>query len=237
VVLDGAGNHGGYRADPEASDRPQDPIHSHDSDGDGWHRRNDDGLDPEYGHHPLDNHWSYDDYPEHLDPRVRDLIADPTAPWGRDASGDPFTQEQYESLYNKSGPNGEPWQNYPPNAGAVPGSRVEYNSMEAFVRDYGIPDRGVVPVDRLGKVDGDYLAVMPNDHPASFEQRSLPIYNLTQPYHQYGLTGTLPDGWKIEVSEVAPAFGREGGGIQVLVVDSDGANVLVSRLEKMGLLR
>jgi hypothetical protein len=234
----GAGKHGGDGADPEASlNRLQDPVHSHDSDGDGWHRRDDDGLDPEYGHHPLDDHWSYDGYPDHIDPRVRDLIADPAAPWGRDASGNAFTQEQCESLYNKSGPNGEPWQNYPPNAGAVPGSRVEYDSIDAFIRDYGIPDRGVVPLDRLGKVDGDYLAVMPNGHPAPFEQRSLPIYNLTQPYHQYGLTGTLPDGWKIEVSEVAPAFGREGGGIQVLVVDSDGANVLVSRLEKMGLLR
>jgi hypothetical protein len=102
--------------------------------------------------------------------------------------------------------------------------------MDAFVRDYG--DQ----VDRLGKVDGDYLAVMPDGVPAPFEERSLPIYSLTQPYHQYQLSGFLPDGWSVEVSEVAPAFGREGGGLQVLIMDSEGKHVTISGLRDAGVI-
>ncbi|MGH3638623.1 MAG: TNT domain-containing protein, partial [Mycobacterium sp.] len=122
-------------------------------------------------------------------------------------------------------------QNYPPNDGAVQDTRVGYSSMDSFVRDYG--DH----LDRLGKVDGDYLAVMPDGAPAPFEDRSLPIYNLTQPYHQYVLSGSLPDGWTLEISEVAPAFGREGGGLQVLIMDSEGEKVTIAGLKEAGIIK
>ena len=78
---------------------------------------------------------------------------------------------------------------------------------------------------------------MPDGVPATFEQRSLPIYNLTQPYHQYLLSGELLTGWRVEVSEVAPAFAREGGEIQVLVLDTLDRPVTVSTLKEIGLLR
>ena len=235
---DGSGGHGEHSSDALGHHEPrQDPIHSHEESGDGWHRVEDGDLDPTYGQNPLDHHWSYGEYPQDMEPSVHKLISDPEAPWGRDASGNPLTQEQHESLYNEVGPNGEQWQNYPPNAGAVPGSRAAYDSLDAFVRDYGVPRDGVVYVDRLGKVDGEYLAVMPDGHPAPFEGRSLPVFNLTQPYRDYMLGGVLPDGWTIEVSAVAPAFARDGGAVQVLVFDENGVEVNVSRLQKVGLLR
>lgn len=214
-----------------------DPLHSGSSEGDGWHRRDDEPLDPNYGHATLEDHWEYPDYPTGIDQEVRQLIGDPDAPWGRDTNGVPLTKSEYESLFNKVGPEGQEWQNYPPNAGATPGTRVVYDSMDAFTRDFGPHGDGSVRVDRLGKVDGDYLGLMPDGLPATFEQRSLPIYNLTQPYHQYLLSGDLPTGWRVEVSEVAPAFAREGGGIQVRVLDALDRPITVSTLKEIGLLR
>lgn len=168
---------------------------------------------------------------------MRQLIDDPDAPWGRNSDGVPLTKSEYESLFNKVGPEGQEWQNYPSNAGAAPGTRVLYDSMEAFRRDFGAQGDGLAHVDRLRKIDGEYLGLMPDGVPATFEQRLLPIYNLTQPYHQYLLSGELPTGWRVEVSEVAPAFAREGGGIQVLVLDTLDRPVTVSTLKEIGLLR
>lgn len=213
-----------------------DPLHSGEQSGDGWRRLDNDEVDPSYGRHPLDEHWTYGDYPDAIAPEVRGLISDPDAPWGRDSEGNPLSQDQYESVYNKSGPNGDHWQNWPPNAGAVPETRLVYDRLDAFIRDFGTLD-GNLGVDRIGKFEGDYLAVMPDGIPATFEQRSLPIYSLTQPYHQFEMSGDLPDGWTVEVSEVAPAFGRDGGGTQVRILDDDGNAVLIPRLKGLGILQ
>jgi hypothetical protein len=113
---------------------------------------------------------------------------------------------------------------------------VIYDSLSAFERDYGVQGGGI-SVDRIGKLDGDYLALMPDGVPATFEERSLPIYNLTQPYSQYNLAGHLPPDWSVEVSEVAPAFGRPGGGIQILILDHSGDPVFIPELRSRGLLR
>lgn len=99
---------------------------------------------------------------------------------------------------------------YPGNDGAVSGSFVEYTTADSFARDYGSQ------IDRLGDPSGGFLSLP--DTP--FEQRSLPPSNLRAPYSVYELTGDLPAGARIEVSEVAPAFGRPGGGMQVRVLDS-----------------
>ncbi|KRD04876.1 hypothetical protein ASE48_19685 [Mycobacterium sp. Root265] len=212
------------------------PLHSDAQRGDGWHRLDNDEIDVDYGRHPLDEHWTYGDYPDVIAPEVRGLISDPDAPWGRDDDGSPLSQDQYESVYNKSGPNGDHWQNWPPNAGAVPETRLVYDRLDAFIRDFGTLD-GNLEVDRIGKFEGDYLAVMSDGIPATFEQRSLPIYSLTQPYHQFEMSGDLPDGWTVEVSEVAPAFGRDGGGTQVRILDADGNAVLIPRLKGLGILQ
>jgi hypothetical protein len=54
----------------------------------------------------------------------------------------------------------------------------------ALNRDYGHDVLGL-PVDRVGKLEGDYLALMPDGVAAAFEERSLPICNLTRPSSQY----------------------------------------------------
>lgn len=219
-----------------ATSSPVDPIHSADDSGPGWHRRADEGLNPEYGQHPLDDYWTYGDYPSDIHPQVRDLISDPSAPWGRDADGNALTQEQYESRYDKVGPDGDHHQNWPPNAGAVPGTRVVYESLDALLRDYGASDHTLL-VDRIGRIDGDYLAVMPHGVPATFEERSLPIFSLSQPYASYTMMGTLPEGWTLEISQVAPAFARGGGALQLLIIDDLGEAVRIPALKQLGILR
>ncbi|MCL2454806.1 MAG: Imm61 family immunity protein [Micrococcales bacterium] len=137
------------------------------------------------------------------------LVSDRRAPYGSDADGSPLTREQYEQRYVR--PDG--WPRYPSNDGATPGTIVAYHDVEALVRDYGSH------LDRIGRPTGEYLGLRPDGVPATFEQRSLPVTSLDQAYHQYQLTGHLPDGWRIEVSEIAPGFGRPGGGIQLQVLD------------------
>jgi hypothetical protein len=66
--------------------------------------------------------------------------------------------------------------------------------------------------------------------PATFEARGLPISSLEKPYYQYTLTGLLPEGWSMEVSEIAPAFGHDGGAMQLLVLNEFGESVSVDEL-------
>lgn len=114
---------------------------------------------------------------------------------------------EYDARYTRGSRNHD---FYPPNAGAVRGTRVEYSSIEAFIRDYG------VHLDRLGGWDGKYLGLRPDGVSIDFESRGLPISALKENLQTYEFTGVLPGMWKIEISEIAPAFGREGGGMQLL---------------------
>ncbi|WP_353961421.1 TNT domain-containing protein [Mycolicibacterium tokaiense] len=89
----------------------------------------------------------------------------------------------------------------------------------------------------MGDEGGNYLAVREDGVAASFEARGLPIDSLELDYHAYELTGSMPEGWTVEISQVAPAFGREGGSLQVLIFDSVGRKVSVDQLERAGVLR
>ncbi|OPX10073.1 hypothetical protein B1790_12720 [Mycobacterium sp. AT1] len=219
------GDHGGHGGGDHSNGGVHDPVHSHEADGDGWHRIDDKPDDPHYGE-PLERHWIGDDYPSQteINSRTFDLVEHPDEPYGHDVDGTPFTKDQYEDRYNKLGPDGEQWQAYPPNDGAVPGSRVIYDSGDAYLRDYG------PYLDRIGDDNGAYLGVMPDGVPPSFEERGLPVASLNEPYNDFRLVN-LPDGWKIEVSEIAPAFGRDGGALQVLIYDEFGQKVPIRKLD------
>lgn len=209
----------------------QDPVHSGEPSGDGWRRLESQPLDPHYGE-PLPEHWDFPDNPvdpSQVKPSVADLIKDPDAPFGRDPQGNPYTEKQYAERFNKVGDEGQTWYNFPGNDGAVPGTRVAYTEAEKFVRDYGSQ------LDRIGK-DGKYLAVMENGQPASWEQRALHVDSLRDPYNAYEL-GALPEGWTIEVSEVAPGVGQPGGSIQVRIFDEEGVARRVDELLRRGVLR
>jgi hypothetical protein len=112
----------------------------------------------------------------------------------------------------------------------VPGTRVAYTDPAAYLRDYG------TLLDRVGKTDGKYLAVMEDGRPASWEERALHVNSLRDPYNSYNF-GRLPEGWTIEVSEVAPGVGQPGGSIQVRIFDGDGKAQTVDKLQLRGVLR
>lgn len=219
---DDPGGHG--HGSPHSGER-HDPVHSHEPSGDGWHRLPDDALDPHYGE-PLSDHWDFTDNPvdpTKIDGDVAKLMRDPEAPFGRDPQGHAYTEEQYAERFNKPGEQGQPWLNFPGNHGAVPHTRVAYTDAASYVRDYGSL------VDRIGKVDGKYLAVMEHGQPASWEERALHVNSLRDPYHAYTFDH-LPDKWTIEVSEVAPGLGQNGGSLQVRVLNSEGRVMTVEDL-------
>lgn len=222
----------GHGHGDSSSGERQDSVHSHESSGDGWHRLPDEELDPHYGE-PLDNHWDFTVDPvdaSKIDGDVAKLIRDPEAPFGRDPEGLPYTEEQYAERFNKVGDNGEAWFNFPLNDGALPGTRVAYENAESYLRDCG------PLLDRIGKTDGKYLAVMDDGQPASWEERALHVSSLRDTYNAYSF-GELPDGWTIEVSEVGPGVGQPGGSIQVRVFDDEGAVRRVADLIRKGVLR
>jgi hypothetical protein len=208
-----------------------DPVHSGSAGVPGeWQRVADDPITPKDLHYgePMSAHGT-STYPSN--PGGHNgfaLVDDPAAPYGHHADGTPLTQSDYDARYVFAGNN---WDNYPPNAGATRGSRVEYTDIDAFVRDYGDL------VDRVGPPSGDYLGLRPDGVSATFEQRGLPIGSLRKPVFNYQLTGYLPDNWTIEISEIARAFGQPGGGLQLLVRDTTGAKVPVSTLDAAGVLK
>jgi hypothetical protein len=207
-------------------------VHSHEPSGDGWHRLQDEAIDPHYGE-PLPEHWDFTDNPidpNNVDRDVAKLIRDPEAPFGRDSQGHPYTEQEYAQRFNKVGVKGQHWFNFPPNDGAVPGTRVAYTDTAKYLRDYGSR------LDRIGDDGGKYLAVMEDSQPASWEQRALHVDSLCDPYRAYTL-GDLPEGWTIEVSEVAPGVGQPGESIQVRIFDGDGRVQIVDKLIRLGVLR
>lgn len=216
-------NVSGHGHDGSSGGEPQDPVHSNDPSGDGWHRLPDEALDPHYGE-PLDEHWDFADDPsDHISTDVRRLMEDPDAPFGRDRHGNAYTQAEYAERFNKLGQRGEHWYNFPGNHGAVPGSRVAYTDIDCFVRDYGSR------LDRIGDDEGGYLAVVENGRPASWEERALHVSSLSDPYNAYTLS-MLPDRWTIQISEVAPGLGQQGGSLQVRIFDARGTARTVEEL-------
>ncbi|OBI92111.1 glycohydrolase toxin TNT-related protein [Mycobacterium sp. 1245805.9] len=221
---DGDGSRGHENGGSPGDGRP-DPVHSHAPSGDGWHRLPDGALDPHYGE-PLPEHWDFTDNPvdpSHIKQSVANLITDPEAPFGRDPQGHAYTEQQYAERFNSLSKDGDHWMNFPGNGGAVPGTKVAFTDPDQFTKIYGNQ------VDRVGMESGKYLAVMEDGLPASWEARALHVNNLADPYNSYVLK-SLPDGWQIEVSEVAPGVGQPGGSLQVRILNSEGRAMTVEEL-------
>jgi hypothetical protein len=222
-----SGGHGG--ADHEWDPDQGDPVLSDADHGPGFTRDDDlrgNVVDPDYGQ-PVAAHGRLGD--QYLPPRledlpqdVRDLVTDPKAPFGRDAAGNPYSREDWEARYVDESNQ----LRYPGNEGAVMGRRLDFVSVEQFQAHYGDV------LDRLGSERGGYLS-LPG---TTFEERALPPGNLRQPYLTMRLTGELPPNTVIEVSEVAPAFGRQGGGLQIRILDADGQAFTVSELRSQGVI-
>jgi hypothetical protein len=221
---DGHGG-GGKEWDPSQGD----PVHSDADHGPGFTRTDDSDvkIDPDYGQ-PSPEHGSLAD--EKLPPKledlpedVRKLVLDSQAPFGRDAAGHPYGREDFEARYVKD--NGD--FRYPDNDGAVKDRRLEFSDVGEFQKHYGNI------LDRFGDEGGRYFS--PDGTP--FEARALPPDSLGKPYLRMRLSDELPSGWRIEVSEVAPAFGRDGGGLQIRILDAKDQAMRMSELEEQGIVK
>lgn len=123
---------------------------------------------------------------------------------------------------------------YPPNYGAVAQTRIRYSTIQAAIDDYG------ATVDRIGPESGAVMTLRIDGAASVFEERGLPLSAMSQRYHAYTLNpevpGGLPSGWAFELSRVAPAFGRDGGAIQLRFFDDVGKEVPVSDLRDLGIV-
>jgi hypothetical protein len=206
-----------------------DPVLSDADHGPGFTRTDDSNvtIDSDYGQPHADHGSLRDEFlpprPEDLPQDVRRLLTDPQAPFGRDAAGHPYSREDWEARYVDE--NGD--LRYPDNDGAVKGRRLEFTDVDEFQNHYGDV------LDRFGNEGGRYFS--PDGTP--FEARALPPGSLGQPYLRMRLAGELPHNWKIEVSEVAPAFGRDGGGLQIRVLDANGQAMRMSELQDLGIVK
>ncbi|WP_028047832.1 TNT domain-containing protein [Cellulomonas sp. URHE0023] len=209
-------------------DEPQrlDPLRNGNPSGTGWTRGSDYGPDPQYGlpRTPSSPLNADNPLPSTLGDGLEGVGGSLDDLWGTNpATGKPFTQSEWMDRFSDGGGDIR----WPPNGGAVPGSRVLYSDPEEFVSVYGNQ------LDRVGGEGGGFLGIPPD---VPFAQRSLPPTTLDDPLHQYAFTGKLPSGVTIEVSEIAPAFGRPGGGIQVRFMEGT-KSLTVKQLRELGVLR
>ena len=128
---------------------------------------------------------------------------------------------------------------YPPNAGAVSGSRVLFTNMRSLIRHYG------AGLDRIGSEYGEYLGLRVDGQPATTEERALPPSSLEKPYYSYSLAQVpLPPGMAVEASRIEAALGQPGGGMQLVFRDTtrtnsdhpDGVPLSIRELKRMGLI-
>lgn len=180
-------------------------------------------LDPQYGEARSDAGTALGNPnnmpPQQANPQVAALGGDAAHPWGTNpANGQPFTQDEFFERYVKSD-GGIRW---PPNDGAVAGSKHQFTSVSDYQAAYGSD------LDRIGYPGGEYLGFPPG---TPYPDRALFPSSLGKPLYEYHLTGNeLPAGYRIEVSEIAPAFGQPGGGRQMVVLGPDGEAVPVAKL-------
>ena len=125
-------------------------------------------------------------------------------------------------------PDGSPY--VPANVGAVPGTRYGYRCADVAIQD------NALAVDHISYEGGAFMSFKIDGEPATFDQRALSLDSLAKPYHEYELTGYLPDGWHIETDEVAYAYGRDGGSTQLVVVNDEGEEMSIDLLKKAGVL-
>ncbi|WP_207454264.1 glycohydrolase toxin TNT-related protein [Herbiconiux sp. SYSU D00978] len=98
-----------------------------------------------------------------------------------------------------------------PMNGGVPGTRVRFDDIGKLIDAFGSE------LTRLGSPHGEFFTILGGD----FDQRA-PLPSAAQDrLHTYRMTGVLPQGWVVELGEVAPAYGRGGGARYVLFLGPD----------------
>jgi Tuberculosis necrotizing toxin len=154
----------------------------------------------------------------------RDIIDGDYDVLGGRSGPDEFLDEFYKPTGDKDHPFEWDWENAAPNEGRMPDSER-------------ILDPGDVPaIDRIGGPGGEYFG-RDGD---SMSQRSLPPDRLNFDRFSWEVDGNHPDlrdgSIRIEESEVAPAFGQEGGGLQYRFLDEDGRALSQGDLADRGII-
>jgi hypothetical protein len=175
---------------------------------------------------------------EHAGPERRDLydqLMDPSySPANRDIiepDYDPLggldTPEHFaDEFVTKTGDPDYPqdWK-WPPNDGAVPGTR-----------EFSVPDQNI-RLDRIGGETGSYFS--PEGTPMG--DRALPPDRLNFPRTHWEVDVHHPDvrsgDIRIEQSTISPWFGQEGGGVQLRFLDRAGTPLSQAEVEGMHIIR
>lgn len=169
-------------------------------------------------------------YPDEINPQLEEIVNADQPKYGVDEHGHALSEEEYVNRYGQINKETDLWEYYdfPDNGGAVEESIRNYGSMDGLLADF--PG---LELDRIGENSGKYLAV----EGTPWHMRSLPVNSLGKELHHFDLR-KLPEGINVQVSEVAPAFGRPGGGTQIQFVDTQrgGHVVSVDQLIKKGAL-
>lgn len=145
-----------------------------------------------------------------------------------------LAHEEWDEVYVNPPAAGEDYGNmhFAPNNGAVVGTRVQFDNLSRFLDEFGN-----LPIDRVGETTrGSFMGLGGgsfNDRALPPSQRGADVFNTVQ----FVPGATLPDNYRIEVSLIADAYGRDGGGLQVVVFNrSTGNGVSLTRLEEEGLI-
>jgi hypothetical protein len=144
----------------------------------------------------------------------------------------PYTELEYAERFHKSTP-GDPIA-WPPNEGAVTGTKLDYGDAYQFVLEFGDT------MDRLGEPTGKFMALVVN-RPAFYEPRAIHYGSLYEKLHTYALIPgslipgspiprKLPKGWKIRVMETERALGQPGGSLGLVFIDGKGNQVPIKEL-------
>lgn len=206
-----------------------DLLHDGHSAGDGWRRLSDEALDPDYGFPRADAGEQVPPWaspPAEASPGIQAIGGDAARPWGHDPlTGAPLTEQEWVARYTTA----DGAVRWPANGGSVPGTRLVFEDAGAFTEVFG--DQ----LDRVGRPSGQYLGVPPG---ATWSERAITPDTLAQAVHRYEIDRAAASraGVEIHVSQVAPAFGQPGGGIQVRFFKDDEA-LTVEMLVEDGVLR
>ncbi|WP_167052525.1 hypothetical protein [Salinibacterium sp. ZJ77] len=158
------------------------------------------------------------------------LRYDAAQPWGHQGYNGPAHPDQasWDAVYVH--PSGD--MHFAPNGGAVIGTRVSFTDLNAFRSEFGN-----LPIDRLGDTrKGTYMGI----GGGTFDERGLPPgqrHATSFTMVDFAPGAKLPAGHHIEISLIADAYGRDGGGLQVVVYDSStGEGVPLDALERLGII-
>lgn len=175
--------------------------------------------------------------PHRLHPSIKALWQTQSAPYGNWPHGTPYTDQEYAERFHKLGPMGEHWIAWPPNQGAVSGTKVDYYDATQYVAEFG--DR----MDRFGAPGGKFMAYLGKakggtSAPYHYEQRAIHYESLYENKPTYTLVpGNFPAGWTIRVMDTAPALGQPGGSVSLVFLDNTGAERTVTELLTAQVLR